>query len=143
MPLRSELTDWREYNTATIEEFRANGGETTGDFAGRPVLLLTTKGRRSGEARTSPLIYTMDGDRYVVTAAAAGAPTHPLWYHNLVADSEVVVEVGSERFTATALEPDGDERDRLYEERCAATPNFKAYQERTERRIPIIVLERR
>jgi deazaflavin-dependent oxidoreductase (nitroreductase family) len=143
MPRRTEITDPLEYNAATAEEFRANGGHVTGDFEGRPVLLLTTTGRRSGEPRTSPLIYTMDGDRYIVTAAAGGAPEHPLWYHNLVADPIVTLEVESEKFEATAIEPGGAERDRLFEERCAATPMFKTYQDKTERQIPIIVFERR
>ncbi|MBO0691887.1 MAG: nitroreductase family deazaflavin-dependent oxidoreductase, partial [Acidimicrobiaceae bacterium] len=105
MPRRSEINDPLEYNAATIDEFRARGGQVTGDFEGRPVLLLTTTGRRSGVQRTSPLIYTMDGDNYVVTAAAGGAPKHPLWYLNLVTNPHVTVEVGSEAFEATALEP--------------------------------------
>jgi deazaflavin-dependent oxidoreductase (nitroreductase family) len=143
MPRRSEINDPLEYNAATIDEFRAKEGQVTGDFEGRPVLLLTTTGRRTRVQRTSPLIYTMDGGNYIVTAAAGGAPEHPLWYLNLVANPQVTVEVGSERFEATALQPEGAERDRLFAERCAVTPNFKLYQDRTERRIPIIVLERR
>jgi deazaflavin-dependent oxidoreductase (nitroreductase family) len=143
MPRRSEISDPLEYNAATIAEFRAKRGQVTGDFEGRPVLLLTTTGRRSGAQRTCPLIYTMDGDNYIVTAAAGGAPKHPLWYHNLVANPQVTVEVGGEHFEAIALEPQGAERDRLFTQRTAATPNFKVYQDRTDRRIPIIVLERR
>ncbi|HVB05145.1 MAG TPA: nitroreductase family deazaflavin-dependent oxidoreductase [Acidimicrobiales bacterium] len=142
MPRRAEIPDPLEYNAATAEEFRANGGRVTGDFEGRPLLLLTTTGARTGAERTSPLIYTMDGDRYVVTAAAGGAPQHPAWYHNLVAEPRVTVEVGSEKFGARAIEPGGEERERLFAERCVATPNFRIYQDKTERRIPIIVLER-
>ena len=142
MPLRSEIPDPLAYNAATAEEFRANRGEVTGDFAGRPVLLLTTMGAKSGEPRTSPLIYTRDGECYVVTAADGGSPKHPNWYHNLVANPTVTLEVASERFAARAIEPNGAERDRLFEERCQATPNFKNYQDKTTRRIPIIVFER-
>jgi deazaflavin-dependent oxidoreductase (nitroreductase family) len=143
MPLRSEYNDPIAYNAATAAEFRANAGQVTGDFAGRTVLLLTTTGAKSGLERTSPLIYTMDGDRYVVTAADGGSPKHPSWYYNLKANPIVTLEVGAERFEADAIEPTGAERERLFAERCAATPRFAHYQEMTTRQIPIIVFERR
>ena len=142
MPVRDEFSDPAAYNEATAEEFRANGGQTTGDFAGRPLLVLTTTGAKSGLPRVTPLIYTMDGDRFVVTAADAGSDHHPGWYHNILANPEVTLEVGPEKFAAMATEPAGEERDRLFAERCAATPRFKEYQDKTTRRIPIIVIAR-
>jgi deazaflavin-dependent oxidoreductase (nitroreductase family) len=126
-----------------ITDFRANGGHvTSGPFAGRPVLLLTTTGAKSGQPRLAPLVYSRDGDGYVIVASKGGAPTHPAWYHNLLAHPLVTVEVGSETFTARARVTEGAERDRLFAERVAASPNFAEYQRRTARVIPVVVLER-
>jgi deazaflavin-dependent oxidoreductase (nitroreductase family) len=134
----------RKFNEDLIAQFRANGGEIkSGMFAGAPILLLTTKGARSGTARTMPLAYTKDGDNYVVIASKGGAPTHPAWYHNLVADPGVTVEVGPDAFEAKASVPDGTERDRLYDAQAAVMPNFAEYQRNTSRRIPVVVLERK
>jgi deazaflavin-dependent oxidoreductase (nitroreductase family) len=91
------------FNDGIIEQFRANAGQmTSGPFAGRSLLLLTTKGAKTGEARTSPLAYSRDGDRLVIIASKGGAPTHPAWYHNLRAHPEVTVELGAETFRARA-----------------------------------------
>jgi deazaflavin-dependent oxidoreductase (nitroreductase family) len=126
-----------------ITEFRANGGHvTSGPFAGRPVLLLTTKGAKSRQPRLAPVVYSRDGDAYVIVASKAGAPTHPAWYYNLVANPVVTVEVGRETFEARARLTEGAERDRLFAERVAASPNFAEYQRRTTRVIPVVVLER-
>lgn len=128
---------------ALIADFRTNGGHvTSGPFAGRPVLLLTTTGAKSGQPRLAPLVYSRDGDRYVIVASKGGAPTHPAWYHNLVAYPVVTVEVGGETFEARARVTEGTERDRLFAERVAASPNFAEYQNRTIRVIPVVVLER-
>ena len=128
---------------ALITEFRANGGHvTSGPFAGRPVLLLTTTGAKSGERRLAPVVYSGDGDAYVIVASKAGAPTHPAWYHNLLANPVVTVEVGRETFEARARVTVGAERDRLFAERVATSPNFAEYQRRTTRVIPVVVLER-
>jgi deazaflavin-dependent oxidoreductase (nitroreductase family) len=125
-----------------ITDFRANRGHvTSGPFAGRPVLLLTTTGAKSGQPRLAPLVYSRDGDGYVIVASKGGAPTHPAWYHNLLAHPLVTVEVGSETFTARARVTEGAERDRLFAERVAASPNFAEYQRRTARVIPVVVLE--
>jgi len=128
---------------ALITDFRANGGHvTSGPFVGRPVLLLTTTGAKSGQPRLAPVVYSRDGDTYVIVASKGGAPTHPAWYHNLLANPVVTVEVGGETFEARARVTDGPERDRLFAERAATNPNFAEYQRRTTRVIPVVVLER-
>src|SRR5690349_17542604 len=104
-----------EFNQKVIEEFRTNGGKVGGAFAGAPMILVTHKGAKSGKTHTTPLVYSLDGDRFVIIASKAGAPTNPAWYHNLVAHPEATVEVGSERFTAKAVEVKGAERDRLFD----------------------------
>lgn len=140
MPLRSEYSDPLAYNAATTAEFRARKGQVTGDFAGRPILILTTIGARTGERRETPLIYTRDGDAFVVTAADGGSDRHPGWYYNLVANPDVTVEVGDQVIAAVASEPGGEERDRLFENRVRETPRFGEYQDKTSRRIPIVLL---
>ena len=131
------------FNDNLVEHFRANQGRVLeGPFTGRPLLLLTTTGARSGKARINPLVYTRDGERYVVIASKGGAPTSPDWYHNLVAHPEVTLEVGVERFTARALIADGAERDRLFDAQAKLMPSFSEYQRNTTRRIPVVVLER-
>ena len=131
-----------EFNLKIIEEFRANGGETFGPFKGRPLLLLTTKGAKSGEERTTPLVYSRDGDRLVIIASMGGAPKHPAWYLNLVANPDVTVEVGTEKFGAKARVANGEERERLYAQQAAAMPAFNEYAQKTTRVIPVVVLER-
>ena len=136
------MADQNEFNRRIIEEFRANGGETFGPFKGRALLLLTTTGAKSGEARTTPLVYSKDGSRIVVIASMAGAPKHPAWFLNLSAHSEVTVEMGREKFTARASVAEGAERDRLYAQQAAEMPAFNEYQQKTTRRIPVVTLER-
>ena len=136
------MTDMNDFNQQVIAEFRANGGQVGGQFAGAPMLLLTTTGARSGQARTAPLVYTTDGDRFVIIASKGGAPTNPDWYHNVRANPEATVEVGTETFQARATVPDGEERDRLFDQMAAQMPGFAEYQRNTTRRIPVVVLER-
>lgn len=136
------MAEQNEFNRKIIEEFRANGGETFGPFKGRPLLLLTTIGARTGEARTTPLVYSRDGNRIVVIASMGGAPKHPAWFLNLSANPEVTVELGRERFQARASIPEGAERDRLYAQQAAQMPAFDEYQQKTTRRIPAVVLEK-
>jgi deazaflavin-dependent oxidoreductase (nitroreductase family) len=131
-----------DFNTNLIEEFRANDGKVTGVFAGRPLLLLTTTGAKSGQPRTMPLVYTTDGDRIVIIASKGGAPTNPDWYHNVVANPTVTVELPGETFQARATVAEGAERERLYNAQAALMPAFAEYQEKTTRQIPVIVLER-
>src|ERR1043166_10280199 len=103
----SELND---FNQRVIREFRANQGKVGGQLANMPVLLLTVSGAKSGRTITTPLVYTTDGERLVVIASFAGAPTHPAWYHNLLAHPEVTVDAGTERLRATATVPTAAER---------------------------------
>lgn len=131
-----------DFNQAVIAEFRANGGVVGGYFTGANMLLLHTTGARSGQARVSPLVYTRDGDRLVVVASKGGAPSNPDWYYNLLANPEVLVEVGTEsiraRATAVTEEP---ERSRLYALMVAHRDGFAAYEQQTSRTIPVVVLE--
>ena len=131
-----------EFNLKIIEEFRANGGETYGPFKGRPLLLLTTRGAKSGKQHTTPLVYSKDGDRVVIIASMGGAPKHPSWYLNLVANPEATVEIGRETFRAKASVAEGAERERLYARQAAEMPAFSEYQQKTTRQIPVVVLER-
>jgi deazaflavin-dependent oxidoreductase (nitroreductase family) len=132
-----------DFNQAVITEFRANNGKVGGQFANIPLLLLTTIGAKSGQPRINPLAYTTDGDRIIILASKAGAPTNPDWYHNLVANPTVTVEVGNERFQAQASVAQGQERERLYAQVLERLPWFADYQRKTSRQIPIIILERK
>lgn len=135
----SNPNDW---NQAIIAEFRANGGKVGGQFAGATLLLLHTMGAKSGQERINPVVYTTDGEQLVVIASKAGAPTNPDWYHNLVANPRVTVEVGTEQFQAQATVAAEPERTRLYDQMATAMPGFAEYQRKTTRVIPVIVLTR-
>jgi deazaflavin-dependent oxidoreductase (nitroreductase family) len=133
-----------DFNTNIIEEFRANDGKLGGPFEGAPMVLLTTTGARSGESRVHPMMYMRDGgdDPIYVFASKAGAPTNPDWYHNLVANPEVSVEIGNESYAATAKPVEGAERDRIYAIQAERFPGFKEYEAKTDRVIPVIALTR-
>ena len=135
----SELND---FNQQVIKEFRANQGKVGGQMANMPMLLLTTTGAKSGRTITKPLVYTKDGDRIVVIASFAGGPKSPPWYHNLVANPEATVEVGSERFRVRATVTTSEERQRLYNRQAEQIPIFTEYQQKTTRQIPVLVLTR-
>jgi deazaflavin-dependent oxidoreductase (nitroreductase family) len=140
---RFSLEEWNALNQEQIDQFRANHGAIVeGLFKGAPVLLLTTTGAHSGKARVTPLTYTRDGHRYVVLASKLGAPEHPAWYHNLVANPIVTVEVGPESFQARASVVEGSERNRLFDAHATIMPNFVEYQRRTTRVIPVVILDR-
>jgi len=136
------MTEMNDWNRRITEEFRANGGKVGGQFEGAPLLLLTTTGAKSGQRRTIPLMYLPDGDRCIIFASKGGAPTNPDWYHNLVAHPEVTIEVGTETFNATAVVVTGEQRDQLYAKQAKLYSGFADYQAKTERRIPVIALER-
>jgi deazaflavin-dependent oxidoreductase (nitroreductase family) len=136
------MADRNDWNRQTIEAFRANGGKVGGMWEGRPLLLLTTTGAKSGQRRTNPVMYLRDGDRLLVFASKGGAPSSPDWYHNLVVHPEVTVEVGNETYEATATVIRGQERDRLYAKQAQLYPQFAEYQAKTTRQIPVIALER-
>lgn len=134
------MNDPNEWNRKIIEEFRANEGKVGGQFANTPLLLLHTTGAKSGLPRINPVAYLNDGERYVVIASKGGAPANPDWYHNLVANPEVSVEVGSEQFKARAEVAEEPERSQLYEKMAVKNPGFAEYQRKTSRVIPVIVL---
>jgi deazaflavin-dependent oxidoreductase (nitroreductase family) len=131
-----------DYNQRIIEEFRSNGGKVGGPWEGRPMVLLTTTGARSGNKHTTPLVPYADGDQLYVFGSMGGAPRHPAWYHNVLANPTVTVEHGTERFTARAEPLSGAERDDIYAKQAALLPAFAQYQERTSRVIPVIRLVR-
>ncbi|WIX81628.1 nitroreductase family deazaflavin-dependent oxidoreductase [Amycolatopsis carbonis] len=134
------MSDW---NQQIIDEFRANEGKVGGMFEGANMVLLTHTGAKTGTQRIAPLVYTTDGDRYVITASKGGADTNPDWYHNLVANPKVTLEIGTEKFDATAkLVEDRAERDRLYAGMVKHMPGFADYEKKTTRLIPVFVLER-
>jgi len=134
--------DQQAYNLQLIEEFRANRGKTDGPFAACPLLLLTTSGVKSGQTRTSPLMYISDGDYLLVIASNIGAPKHPDWYHNLLAHPNVTVEVGSEIYQATAVPLMGIEREQTWVRIVERYPFFAEHQAKTHRQIPIVALRR-
>jgi deazaflavin-dependent oxidoreductase (nitroreductase family) len=137
------MNDW---NTAIIDEFRANDGKVGGNFDGAPLLILHTTGAKSGQERVSPVMYQAigDGDRgdVAVFASKGGAPTHPDWYHNLVANPSATVEVGTETYEVKARVAEGEERERIWSTQKERYPGFADYEQKTSREIPVVVLER-
>ena len=134
--------DMNEWNQNIIKEFRQNNGIVGGMFTGAPMLLLTTTGAKSGTQRTTPLVYLPDGERMLIFASKAGAPTNPDWYHNLVANPVATAEVGSDSQQYKATVITGEERDRLYGIQAAKMPNFAEYEKLTTRKIPVVALTR-
>jgi deazaflavin-dependent oxidoreductase (nitroreductase family) len=133
------LTD---FNLPIIEEFRANHGRVGGMFEGAPLILLTTTGARSGRPHTNPTVYAEDADHLIVFATNAGQPANPSWLYNIRANPQVLVELGDERFEATATEVTGAERDRLYADQAHRNPAFAKYETMTNRVIPVVALTR-
>lgn len=131
------------YNDAIIEEFRANEGVVGGPFEGASMLLLTTVGRRSGQPRTTPLVYsTTEDDGMVVVASNGGADSDPLWFRNLQAHPHATVEAGAHCFTVLATIVEGEDRARLFAHHAELMPGFKDYQDATDRELPVVVLHR-
>ena len=125
-----------------VRRYRETGGAVGHDWReGSTVLLLTTTGRRSGEPRTTPLIYARDGDRYVIVASKGGAPEHPGWYRNLERHPEVELQVRDRVLPAVARTAAGEERGRLWRKANEVWPHYDEYAERTDREIPVVVLE--
>ena len=136
-----------DWNAKVIAEFRANGGQVGGNFAGAPVTLVHSRGRKSGQGRVSPMMYLADeSDRKTiyVFASKAGAPTNPDWYYNLTSAGEGSVEVGTETYPVAVSEVEGEERDRIYAEQARRYPGFGEYAEKTAgiRTIPVLALTR-
>jgi len=133
-------TSPNDFNARIIDEFRANEGRVGGVFEGSTLLLLHHVGARTGTDRVNPLAYDRDGDRYVIFASKAGAPSNPDWYHNLKAHPNVSIEVGTDTIDVVADEAVGEERDRLFRRQTERSPGFAEYQAKTDRVIPVIVL---
>jgi deazaflavin-dependent oxidoreductase (nitroreductase family) len=130
------------WNENVIEKFHANKGKGIPPW-GDNLLLLTTRGAKTGEVRVNPLVYHRDGDRYVIAASKGGAPTNPSWYHNLRKHREAEIEVATEKFKVKATPiPKGPERDRLYAAHGDVFAGFRDYPKKTTRIIPVVVLER-
>ncbi len=129
-----------DFNAQVIDEFHANEGRVGGMFDGMPLLLLHHTGAKSGTHRINPLAYQADNGRYVVFASKGGAPTNPDWYHNLKANPQTTIEVGTDTLDVMASESTGEERDRLYRTQVERTPQFGEYQQQAGRIIPVIVL---
>ena len=133
-----------DYNSTLIDYLRSHDGEAPdGPFKGRQLLILTTTGAKSGQTRETPLVYSTDSDRLVIIASMGGAPTHPAWYHNIVANRHVTVEAAGQSFSAIATIADPTERRRLYDQHAALHPSFAEYEAKTGGRvIPVVTLQR-
>jgi deazaflavin-dependent oxidoreductase (nitroreductase family) len=140
MPEMNDLNDW---DRQLIEEFRANGGNLSGQYAGAPILLLTTTGAKSGEPRTHPLAYLSEGGRIYVFSGNRGASTNPAWYHNLVAHPDVIVELGAEKFEARAIVVDDEEAERLGHIQVQKIPALAELFAKITRKVPAVLLERK
>jgi deazaflavin-dependent oxidoreductase (nitroreductase family) len=139
--MENDVSEMDDFNRKVIEEFRANEGKVGGPFEGAPVLLLTSTGAKSGEQRTTPVVYQKDGERMVIFASKAGAPNNPAWYHNLVANPTATVEVGPDVLEVEALVTEGDERERLFQRQKQLMPQFAEYEQKTTRQIPVVALQ--
>ncbi|MEA5365202.1 nitroreductase/quinone reductase family protein [Amycolatopsis sp., V23-08] len=136
------MPDFDEVNAKVITEFRANGGELGGPFAGETLILVHHFGARSGTERVSPLACYAEGERLFVFASKAGLPENPAWYHNLMAHPEVTAELGDETFPVRAEEITGTERDEIYAKNVEQRPQFGEYQANVTRLIPVVELVR-
>jgi deazaflavin-dependent oxidoreductase (nitroreductase family) len=131
-----------DFNDSVIEQFRAMGGKLPGPAEGSALLLVHTRGARTGAARVNPVTYQPLADGWAIFAAHAGAANHPAWFHNLVATPETIIEIGTETIPVRARVTTGEERERIWERQKAFYPRFAKYEEQTAREIPVIVLER-
>jgi deazaflavin-dependent oxidoreductase (nitroreductase family) len=132
----------QSWNEQIIEEFRSNGGKVGGRFEKQPLLLLHHKGARSGTGRVNPLAYQKVGDAFAVFASKGGAPSNPDWYYNLLENPRARVEVGTETFDVNARVATPEEREGIWSKQIELNPGFAGYEERTEREIPVVILER-
>jgi deazaflavin-dependent oxidoreductase (nitroreductase family) len=132
-----------DFNTAIIDEFRAKGGKVGGPFEGAPVLLLHHRGAKSGTERVSPVMYQAVGDDFAVFGSKGGAPTNPAWFHNVVANPETSVEVGTDNVPVTARVASDEERAPIWSRQKERYPGFAEYEGKTSRKIPVVILTRR
>jgi deazaflavin-dependent oxidoreductase (nitroreductase family) len=135
------VSDYKDFNRGIIEEFRANGGKVGGNFAGAPMLILHSTGAKTGEERVHPLVHGMHRDDVVVFASKAGAPTHPAWYLNLVANPDATIEIGTETRRVRARVAEGAEREEIWSRQKELMPGFAGYEQKTTRQIPVVILE--
>ena len=131
---------WKLGSGAHAGVYRATGGKLFGRMGKSPIMLLNTVGRKTGRKRTSPLLYVMDGEDFVIIASKGGAPTHPAWYLNLKANPDATVEVGDRKVRVRAEEMDSEEKVRLWQKMVEMYPTYDDYQKKTEREIPLLVL---
>jgi deazaflavin-dependent oxidoreductase (nitroreductase family) len=130
-----------EFNQKVIEEFRSSGGKVGGAFAGAPMIIVTHTGAKSGRTHTTPLVYSKDGDRYVIIASKAGSPTNPAWYHNLIAHPDVTAEIGTATRAFRARTAPTAEREPIWRKQKHDYPGFADYEKKTSREIPVVILE--
>jgi deazaflavin-dependent oxidoreductase (nitroreductase family) len=125
-----------------VDRYRATDGEEGHDWNGTQTLLLTTTGRKSGEQRTTPLIYGQSGDDYLIVASKGGADEPPAWYLNLQADPNAEIQVKADRFKVSARDANDDEKPEMWKTMTSEWPQYDEYQEKTDRQIPVVVLSR-
>ena len=136
------MSDMHDWNAQIIAEFRDNGGKVGGQFEGAPLLLLHSTGAKSGQERIHPMMYQdLDDGAIAVFASKAGAPTNPAWFHNVVAHPDASIEIGTDTRAVRARVVDGDERRQIWEAQKAAYPGFAEYEAKTDREIPVVVLD--
>jgi deazaflavin-dependent oxidoreductase (nitroreductase family) len=135
--------DDKLFGAEHVRVYRETNGERGYHWRGTTILLLTTKGRSSGEMRTTPLIHRTDGERWVLVASKGGAPEHPGWYKNMQADPEARIQVKGDTIPVRARDAEGEERERLWKLMTEDWPDYDDYQTKTDREIPVVVLERR
>jgi deazaflavin-dependent oxidoreductase (nitroreductase family) len=139
------MPDWdpEAWTRNLIADMRAHGGRpSSGPMAGKPLMILTTRGAKTGVERTAVVTYHRDGDRWVIAASKGGSPEHPQWYHNVLANPDTSVEVDNEVVPVHITEAEGAERDRLWNDHVAQLPEFGEYPKKTDRVIPMLVVER-
>jgi deazaflavin-dependent oxidoreductase (nitroreductase family) len=137
------MSERDEWNRKVIDEFRANEGKVGGMFEGMPIALVHHRGAKSGTERINPLAYQrLSGDAVAVFASAGGQRKNPDWYHNLVANPDVTVEIGTDTFPARARVAGGKERDRIWNAQTETNPSFAEYEEKSGRAIPVVILEK-
>jgi len=134
------MSDMNDFNANVIEEFRTNGGTAGGMFEGMPLVLVHNVGAKSGKEYVTPLVYLPEDGRTFVFASKGGAPENPGWFHNLKANPETKIKIGSDTVDVVAVELTGEERDRIYEVQKAQQPQFAEYEAKTDRKIPVIEL---
>lgn len=139
--LQTKRDDMSDFNSDIVNEFRQNAGKVGGMFEGASLLLLHSTGAKSGQSRVNPLMYQQLDNAYAVFASAAGAPSSPAWYHNIVANPDASIEVGTETLSVTARVLGDDERSPIWEKQKADFANFSEYEGMTTRQIPVVVLQ--